>query len=82
MYTVRTSDCMLKSIHSAIGTSASMAPRHVCQRAVSETHEYDAIKQQLKVRGQINDISAGLTYTTILRTQLLSFLASCKPSFK
>ena len=37
-----------------------MAPRHECQRAVSETHEYDAIKQQLKIRGQIYDVVAGL----------------------
>ena len=50
-----------------------MAPRHECQRAVSETHEYDARKQQLKIRGQIYDVVAGLTNTTILRTQFLGF---------
>ena len=50
-----------------------MAPRHECQRAVSETHEYDAIKQQLKIRGQIYDVVAGLTSTTLFRTQLLGF---------
>ena len=50
-----------------------MAPRHECQRAVSETHEYDARKQQLKIRGQVYDVVAGLTNTTILRTQFLGF---------
>ena len=50
-----------------------MAPRHECQRAVSETHEYGAIKQQLKIRGQIYDVVAGLTSTTLFRTQLLGF---------